>query len=256
MPPRFEALVDYTLAADALAGRVLLISGAAGGIGGALAVACARSGASLVLLDRNESGLESVREACVATGARAPDTVVLDLARATTQDYRAVADRIAQRHGHLDALVNHAGWIGALTPFEHVEPQVWAEVVTVNLAAPFFLTQWCMPLLNAANDPVLIFSLHATARAYWSAYASARAGLEGLLHSLADEYHAQSSHPIRVFGIDTGPAATAQRQQHYPGEAPGAHPPPQRVIGPYLYALGSDASLHGNLILTRDTGAA
>ena len=256
MPPSFEVLVGYTLAADALAGRVILISGAAGGIGCALAVACARSGASLVLLDCNRSGLESVRHACVAAGARAPETVVLDLARATTQDYRAIAEQIAQRHGRLDGLVNNAGWIGALTPFEHVEPQMWAEVVTVNLAAPFFLTQWCMPLLKAASDPVLIFSLHATARAYWSAYASAKAGLEGLMHSLADEYHAKSSHPIRVFGIDTGPVATAQRQQHYPGERPDAHPSPQHVIGPYLYALGPDARHRSDVILTRDAGAA
>lgn len=249
--PRFEALADYTLPAHALAERVLLISGAADGIGRALAIACARSGATLLLLDRNKTGLDDACQACTTVGVPAPEAIVLDLARASTQDYRALAERIAHRHGRLDGLVNNAGWIGALTPFEHVEPQLWAEVMAVNLAAPFFLTQWCVPVLKRAPDPVLVFSLHATSRAYWGAYASAKAGLEALMHSLADEYHLQSSHPLRVFGIDTGPVATAQRRQHYPGEPVNTHPAPERVIGPYLYALGPDARGLSDVILTR-----
>lgn len=250
-PPRFEALADYALPAQALSERVLLISGAADGIGRALAVACASYGARLLLLDRNPSGLDAAGEACVAAGGPEPETIKLDLARASTQDYRALAERVADQHGRLDGLVNNAGWIGALTPFEHVEPQLWAEVMAVNLAAPFFLTQWCMPVLKRAPDPVLIFSLHATSRAYWGAYAIAKAGLEALMHSLADEYHSQSSHPVRVFGIDTGPVATAQRRQHYPAEPVNTHPAPGRVVGPYLYALGPDARGLSDVILTR-----
>lgn len=249
--PGFEALLDYAPAADLLAQRVILVTGAAGGIGRAVAAACARHGARLVLLDRNRRGLESLRDELAAGAAAEPELVAMDLAVASTADYRLLAEKLGERFGRLDGLLNHAGWIGALTPFEHAEPQRWGQVVTVNLAAPFFLTQWCMPLLHRAEDPAVVFSLHRTDRAFWGAYGVAKAGLEALVHILADEYHAGSPHPVRVFGVDTGPVATAERRRHYPGEAPDAQPPAQSVVGPYLYALGPEARGRSGVVLRR-----
>ena len=52
-----------------------------------------------------------------------------------------------------------------------------------------------------------------------------------------------------MFGIDTGPVMTAGRRQHYPGEAPGTHPAPESVTGPYLYAMGPDAAGQSPLVL-------
>lgn len=240
--PSFEELLDYRPAGALLAGRVVLITGAAAGIGRAVAVACARQGADTVLLDCNARRLEEVRGAIVAEGHRDPELVLADLAVATISDYRRVAESLGERFGRLDGMVNNAGWIGALAPFEHVEPETWGRAITINLLAPFFLTQWCMPLLRKSADPALVFSLHEASRAFWGGYGVAKAGLAGLLRIIADEYHPRSAHPVRVLGIDPGPVMTAERRKHYPGEHPEAHPQPESVVGPYLFALGPEGA--------------
>lgn len=240
-PPDFGALLQYAPRSGLLDGRVIAITGAAAGIGRAVAEAAAGLGAQLIAIDRDHRALDTLGETLAAHGALSPETVVLDFATATIADYQALAQRIGERHGRLDSLVNNAGRIGALAPFEHAEPDLWREVMAINLVAPFFLTQWCMPLLRRAGDPTLVFSLHRAQRAFWGAYGVAKAGQEGLMHILADEYHLAGASPVRVLGIDPGPVATAERQRHYPGEAPGTHPAPADVVGPYLYALGPDS---------------
>lgn len=251
-PPDFRTLQQYAPATDLLAGRVILVTGAADGIGRAVAAAYARHGAKTLLLDRNRRALEFLRAELVAQGSPEPTVVPIDLAAATTADYRQLAGTIGEEFGRLDGLLNNAGWIGALSPLDHADPQLWGKVMTVNLVAPFFLTQWCMPLLTRAEDPALGFSLHDARRAYWGAYGVAKAGLAAFLHIVADEYHAGSMHPVRVFGVDTGPIDTAERRRHYPGELPGTHPPPASVVGPYLYAMGPEARGFTDFILARD----
>lgn len=251
-PPDFQALRQYAPPADLLKGRVILVTGAADGIGKAVAQAYARHGAKTILLDRNKRALEFLRAELVAEGDAEPLVVPMDLATATTADYRTLAGTIGEAFGRLDGLLNNAGWIGALTPLEHADPQLWGKVMAVNLVAPFFLTQWCMPLLKSAEDPVLGFSLHETRRAYWGAYGIAKAGLEAFLHIVADEYHAGSMCPVRVFGVDPGPVSTAERRRHYPGELPGTHPEPESIVGPYLYGMGAEARGFTDFILARN----
>ncbi len=250
-PATFEALLPYAPAPGLLEGRVIAITGAAAGIGRAVAVAAAGLGATVIALDRDRRALGVLRGELAARHATAHELVVMDFATATIADYRQFAERIGGRHGRLDGLVNNASRIVELSPFEYVEPTVFSQVLAVNLIAPFFLTQWCIPLLRKAADPVLVFSLHRAERAFWGAYGVAKAGQEALLHILADEYHLAGASPMRVFGIDTGPVATAERQRHYPGEPRDAHPVPAAVVGPYLYALGPDARGLTNVVLRK-----
>lgn len=252
--PTLEELLLYAPVPGLLKDRIILVTGAAEGIGRAVALACARNGASTVLLDVNEAGLEALRADMTAESLSPPELVLMDLATATVADYRKLAETLGERYGRLDGLVNNAGWIGALTPFEHVNPQDWSRAVTVNLLAPFFLTQWCMRLLARSADPALVFSLHDVRRSFWGGYAVAKGGLEALMRVIADEYHPQSMHPVRVFGIDTGPVNTEARRRNYPGERPDAHPSPEDVVGPYLFALGSEARGLSGVILAAQAG--
>ena len=247
--PTFSALLGYNPERDALKGRILLITGAAHGIGRALAIASASFGATTVLLDNDGSGLGITEEEIVSQGFPAPVLCMLDLAGGTLDDLRTVAGQIETEFGRLDGLVNNAGWIGALSPFEHCDAATWSRALNINLAAPFFLTQQCMRVLHRADDPVVVFSLDNASRAYWGGYGVAKAGLEGLLHILADEYHPESAHPVRIIGVDPGPVMTPGRSRHYPGEQADAHPHPEAVMGPYLYALGSDAKGATGLVL-------
>jgi NAD(P)-dependent dehydrogenase (short-subunit alcohol dehydrogenase family) len=253
-PPGYHALLDYQAPEDLLADRVILVTGAAQGIGRAAALRYARHGATLVLLDWDRKGLESLNDEIVAQGRGEALLCPADLSGITIVGLREIADHIGQRLGRLDGLLNNAAWIGALAPFEHYPPTTWAKVMNINLAAPFFLTQWCMPLLHKAGDPVVGFSLQEASRAYWGGFALAKAAQEALIGVLADEYHAHSAHPVRLFGIDTGPVMTPGRRLHYPGETIDAHPRPEHVTGPYLYAMGPEARGHSPLLLRAAPG--
>ena len=245
----YDRLLSYEASADLLAGRIILLSGAAQGIGRAVALRYARHGAQLVLLDWDRAGLESLNEELAGFGAAEPLLCPADLSGITIAGLREIAARIDERFGRLDGLLNNAAWIGALTPFEHYPPATWTKVMNINLAAPFFLTQWCMPLLHKSSEPAVGFSLHAADRAFWGGFAMAKAAQEALIGVLADEYHADSAHPLRVFGIDTGAVMTPGRRLHYPGEPGGAHPAPDEVTGPYLYAMGPQARGRSPLLL-------
>ncbi len=247
--PEFRQLLSYEASLDLLADRVILITGAAQGIGRAVALRYARHGARLVLLDWDRGGLDALSDEILAQSGRDALLCPADLSGITISGLREIADHIGELCGRLDGVLNNAAWIGALTPFEHYPPAAWTKVMNINLAAPFFLTQWCMPLLHKSDEPVIGFSLQAASRAYWGGFAMAKAAQEALIGVLADEYHSKSAHPVRIFGVDTGAVMTPGRRVHYPGEAIDAHPRPEQVTGPYLYAMGTDARGHSPLIL-------
>ncbi|MDX1336154.1 MAG: SDR family oxidoreductase, partial [Gammaproteobacteria bacterium] len=92
-------------------------------------------------------------------------------------------------------------------------------------------------------DPSIIFSTHDVQRAYWGAYGTAKAGLEGFMKILAGEY--QGDTKIRVNGIDSGPIRTHLRRQAYPGEDANINPEPETVVPAYLWALGPDCTETG-----------
>ncbi|ANB03408.1 SDR family NAD(P)-dependent oxidoreductase [Ectothiorhodospira sp. BSL-9] len=234
-----QQLLHYTPASDLFKDRVILVTGATGGIGRALSLALARHGATVVLLDKVIKSLEKVYDEIEAEGGPQPGIYPMNLEGATAKDYQDLADNLGNEFGRLDGLVHNAGWVGALTPLKLYDLEMWARVITVNLHAPFLLTQATLPLLEKAPDPAIVFSTQDCQRAYWGAFGVAKAGQRGLLDILAAEY--QGARRIRVNGVDTGPVQSQLRADHYPGEDPSQHPEPAEVIGPYLYLLGPDA---------------
>jgi NAD(P)-dependent dehydrogenase (short-subunit alcohol dehydrogenase family) len=139
---------NFTLRRDALAGRYILITGASGGLGRALAIACAGAGASVILSGRNPKKLERVYDEITALGAPQPAMVVLDLATATAADYDGLARVVASEFGRLDGLVHAAALLGDRTPLEQYHVPTWCKVLHVNLTAPVILTQVLLPNLR------------------------------------------------------------------------------------------------------------
>ncbi|AHK79497.1 3-oxoacyl-ACP reductase [Ectothiorhodospira haloalkaliphila] len=234
-----QQLLHYTPAPDLFKDRVILVTGATGGIGRALSLALAKHGATVVLLDKVIKTLEKVYDEIEAEGGPQPGIYPMNLEGATAKDYQDLAENLGNEFGRLDGLVHNAGWVGALTPVKLYDLEMWARVITVNLHATFLLTQATLPLLEKAADPAIVFSTQDCQRAYWGAFGVAKAGQRGLLDILAAEY--QGARRIRVNGVDTGPVQSQLRADHYPGEDPTQHPEPAEVIGPYLYLLGPDA---------------
>lgn len=229
-------------AADLLKGRVVLITGAAAGIGRALAGACSAHGATTVLLDRDVRGLESRYDASVAAGHPEPALYPMDLETATPEDYRTLFEVLDREFGRLDGLVHNAALLGALTPLEHYDDELWYRILQTNLNAPYHLTKTCLELLSRPTDASLVFSSDATGRrgkAYWGAYAVSKAAIENLMEILADELAANTG--IRVNSVDPGPVHTGLRTLAYPGEDRRRLATPEDVTAPFLYLLGPDS---------------
>lgn len=234
-----EEIKAYQPAKDLLNNRVILITGASDGIGRAVAKSYAEHGATVILLSKTIKKLESVYDEIEAAGGPQPAIYPMNLEGATAKDYDDLAENIEKEFGRLDGILNNAGWVGALTPFRLYDPELWSRVITSNLHAPFLLIRACLPMLEHAEDPAIVFSSQDCNRAYWGAFGVAKAGLQGMMQILASEY--ANDERMRVNSVDTGPVRTTMRIQNYPGEDPNTLPTAPEVTSPYLYFMGPDA---------------
>ena len=227
----------YQPAADVLLDRVILVTGAGDGLGRAAAHAFAQHGASVILLGRTVRKLEQVYDEILAAGGPEPVIVTLDLARAHGPDYSQLAEQIDSNFGRLDGLLHNAAMLGERAPIDYYDIGIWHQVMHLDLNVPFILTQTLLPLLRKAADPSVVFtssSVGRRGRAYWGAYAVAKAGIENLSQVLADENEGR----LRVNSINPGASRTRMRREAYPGEDPETRPEPATLMGPYLYLIG------------------
>ena len=203
-----------TRAPRALDQRVILVSGAHGGLGSAAAAACARAGATVVLLGRKLPKLNRVYDAVAQAGAE-PLLYPLDLEGASPDDYAELADRLRAELGHLDGVLHCAVEFKGLTPLEHTDPAAFARVMHVNLTAPWWLSQACLPLLRQSADAALVFALDDLERVsqpYWGAYGIAQHGLAAMVGMLHAELASSS---VRVSALQPGPMRTGLRSRAY-----------------------------------------
>jgi NAD(P)-dependent dehydrogenase (short-subunit alcohol dehydrogenase family) len=227
---------------DLLAGRIILITGASGGLGKALALECARAGASVIVSGRNQSKLDRVYDEIVALGAAQPAIATLDLATATALDYDNLAKTIDGEFGKLNGIVHAAALLGDRTPLEQYDVPTWCRVLHVNLTAPFILTQVLLPNLRRSKDASVVFVSSGVVnnqRPFWGAYAVAKTGLESVRAMLSQELEGEPN--IRVNSVNPGRMRTAMRAAAYPAENPNTVPTPLSVSGAFLYLLSEQS---------------
>ena len=196
----------------ALPGRVILIVGAAGGLGSAAAVACAQAGATVVLLGRKVAPLNRVYDAVKTAGAE-PLLYPLDLEGASPDDYAELAQRIETELGRLDGVLHCAADFKSLTPLQHTDPADFARAIHVGLTARWWLTQACLPLLAKSEAGAVVFALDDVARnsragAFWGGYGLAQQAQAALVPMLQAEL---GEHGPRISGLRPGPMRTALR---------------------------------------------
>lgn len=231
---------DFTPEPNTLAARVVLITGASGGFGRALAIECARAGASVILSGRNASKLERVYDEIESLGAPQPAIAMLDLATATAADYDQLAKTIDAEFGKLDGVVHAAGLLGERTPLEQYDVPTWCKVLHVNLTAPFILTQVLLPSLRKSPDASVVFVSSGVVnnqRPFWGAYAVAKTGLESVRRMFSQELEGEAN--IRVNSVNPGRMRTPMRAAAYPAEDPNTVPAPASVCGIFLYLLSA-----------------
>ena len=233
---------DYSYPGNILENRVILITGASDGIGRALAIHAASLGARVILHGRNVTKLEAVYDEIESDSSNLrPSIALMDLASANAESYQTLADSLSEEFGHLDGLVHNAGILGERFSIEQYDAVLWQQVMHVNVTAAFALTQVCMPLLHAAEDPSIIFTssgVGRTGKAFWGAYAVSKFATEGLSQVLADE-HRQGK--LRVNCINPGATRTSMRLAAYPAEDRNALKTPEEILAAYVYLLGPDS---------------
>lgn len=237
-----EKLEGYQPPSDLLDGRIILITGAGDGIGAALARACARHGATVVLHGRTQAKLEAVYDGIMEAGGPRPGIFVMDLERAGPEHYEQLAEAIQETYGQLDGLVHNAGILGDRSPIEYYDVPTWHRVLHINLTAAFILTRYLFPLMRRSGDASVVFTSSGVGRVgkpFWGAYAVSKFGTEGLMQVLASEVEGGTQ--IRSNAVNPGPTRTAMRRQAYPGEDPAALKTPDEIVGTYLFLLGPDS---------------
>ena len=178
-----------------LAGKVALVTGAAQGIGRAVAEACAGAGARLVISDRQADKLASTATALTSQGYQVV-SVPADVTNAG-QVTEVVQHGLAT-YGALDILVNNAGGSGdtGVDDIEDVSEELWDDIVDANLKSVYLCSRAVVPHMKARRQGSIINFSSMTAKGAFGArgtsaarlpYAGAKAGIIGLTSQLAKD---------------------------------------------------------------------
>ena len=198
-------------------GSVVMVTGAAGGLGWAVTQAFVNAGARVAIMDANVEALAELDDdACAVAGA---DNVLALPGDIADPDYIADAvDRTIERFGRIDVLINSAGLgMGVIRPdhmdnligIDEVDADVWRQFIDVNLTGPFLLIKAVAPHMRAQGRGRIIAittSFFTMLRDGFSPYSASKAGLEVLLSGLAREFK-DSGITVNIV-VPGGPADT------------------------------------------------
>ena len=239
-------------AGDALRDRVVLVTGATGGLGRATSLAAAAAGATVVLLGRKVRRLEALYDEIEKRGGPQPAVYPMDLSGAAPRDYVDLAAAIERECGRLDGIVHAAAHFDGLQPFDQQKPDEWLRTQQVNVTAPFQLTQAAMPLLRNAGDAAIVFVLDdpvRTGKAFWGGYGVAKHALAGLASIVHEE---TENTRVRTHAVLPGPMRTVLRRAAYYGEDTLMHPEPDYAAQFVVWLLGADgAAMRGKTLALR-----
>jgi len=193
-------------------GKVALVVGAGGGIGGAGAEGLAREGAAVFCTDNDGAAAEATAARIRAAGGRASASA-LDIRDRAAVD--AVIAAVIQEFGRLDIVLESAG-IAHRLDFLAVDAETWDRVIAVNLTGMFHVGQAAarqMVKQGGGGSIINVTSqLAEVARPERAAYVASKGGARSLTHAMAVDL---AAHNIRVNAIAPGPTLTGLTRANY-----------------------------------------
>ncbi|MEY4472744.1 MAG: hypothetical protein RL671_1048 [Pseudomonadota bacterium] len=193
-------------ATSRLAGKIALVTGAAQGIGAAIAESFSGEGATVYLADIAAEAGRDLAERLTAGGGNAR-YVSLDVSQ--EQNWCDVLDSIAAKHGRLDVLVNNAGVALPIMPIDERPVADWDRVMTINARSVFLGTHHAIPLMLRNGGGSIVNLSSAAALGQWqnmeAAYAASKAAVHVFTKSVGTQYAAQG---IRCNSVHPGPIET------------------------------------------------
>ena len=239
-----------------LEGRVILITGAASGIGRATALLAVKEGARVAAVDVNGDGLGSTVDAAGEQGGQLT-TCVVDVANRTA--LAAAIDSVAAQVGPLDGVFANAGVLPPPTPVEALDWQEWDQVLDVNLTgAVLTLTASLRHVVDGGSFLVTGSSMGIRPREGRLAYVVAKAGLHAAARALALEL---AGRHIRVNVLAPGLTDTPMVRR-IPGHVESGLPSvplgelvaPEEVASLAVYLLSDEARQVTGAVFSIDGG--
>ncbi|MEJ8858534.1 3-oxoacyl-ACP reductase family protein [Variovorax robiniae] len=244
---------------DLLAGRTVIVTGAATGIGQAFALGCAAQGANVVAADMNAAD-ETI--ALIEKAGGQALAVRVDVS--DEQSVRAMADATLKRFGRIDGLVNNAAYFREvkLTEFEEIDPAVWDRIFNVNVKGVWQCCRAVMPAMRSqgSGSIVNIASVVAVAgQPGYLHYVASKGAVLSMTKGLAKEV---GKHGVRVNVIAPGfviTDATRDRpvewqQSFLKARALSREQKPDDLVGTALYMLSDLAGFVSGQTIVVDGG--
>lgn len=194
--------------------RVALVTGAASGIGAAVARQLCADGLAVALIDHDEEGLRRSAASCGRARVMVATCDVVDRARVAE-----VVEQVAAWGGALDVVVNAAG-ILVRADLAATTPEVWQRVLDVNLRGAFHVIQAAAPHLredsSSAHRRIINIASGAATRGYaYPAYSASKGGLVAMTRQVACEF---APHSVTVNAVNPGVVRTAINRDSWEDE--------------------------------------
>jgi NAD(P)-dependent dehydrogenase (short-subunit alcohol dehydrogenase family) len=168
--------------------KVALVTGAASGIGKAIAIEFAKEGASVVATDIIPDALNEVVSGINASGGKAVGLIV-NVARES--DIAAMVEAGLKNFGRIDILCNNAGVLDGMMPVAEVTDELWDRVLRINLTGPFLACRKVVPIMLEQGGGVIL-NIASAAGLFGcrggAAYVTSKHGLVGLTKNIAFMY--------------------------------------------------------------------